>query len=191
MLILPEHYRVFNWLGIDPGLTNCGVASFTATPQRIESLDATTIQNHRIGFCPELSDNVHTERITRLNALGLVIRAILQEQRPSLVCCESPFYNPRMPGAYGSLVETITMIRMEIHRYHPGVPFLLYSPQEVKQSFKRSGQIGKLVMREALETLHELREHIRTPLEYLDEHAIDAIAVGYTGWLHQLKPRSL
>ena len=183
MLVLPPVYTRYSWISIDPGLSTCGFAIFTANEHGIESIEPFTITNSRIGFSSDYPEEHHLGRSIRIHLLCLVLLRVLQRINPIAIVSESPFYNPRMPGAFGSLTELVAALRLTVASYNVYIPFIAYAPQEVKQSFKRSGQIGKVVMKEALEQNDFLCSKLTAPLETLDEHSIDAIAVGYTWWL--------
>ena len=183
MLVPSDIYSRYSWVSIDPGLTTCGFSIFTVVNRSIESIEAFTITNNKINLISDYQDQYHSDRQIRMHRLCLVWNEILYRVNPIAVICESPFYNPRMPGAFGSLTETVAALRITLNNFSTITPFISYSPQEVKQSFKRSGQVGKLVMREALLEVPELLSKLHTSIENLDEHAIDSIAVGYTWWL--------
>jgi len=189
MLIAPDHFRHFSWVGIDPGLSKCGISVFKMTDRQLDSIEAFTLVTDQLNIYSSYQEEQHTERHIRLNRLSLAYREVLFRVAPALVCCESPFYNPKMPSAFGSLTEIITVLRLETNQYNLIVPFILYSPQEVKKTFSRSGKVGKLVMREALEKDDILTDKLITPLYSLDEHGVDAIAVGYTLLLDQFNWR--
>ena len=180
MLAIPESYNGFSILSIDPGLSECGVARFEFADGKISSILPLTFVNSRIRFESGFTHEAHSDREDRVQKLKLAYRSVLEQARPSLICCESPFYNPRMPSAFGSLTEVVSLLRSETFEFNPHIPFLTYSPQEVKQTFKQSGKLGKLVMKEALAEDTFLMSKLLLPIENLDEHAVDAIAVGYT-----------
>jgi len=180
MIVPPEYFRNYSWIGIDPGLATCGISVFRVFDNRLQSIEAFTLINNKIRFESEYQEEFQSERNAKMHRLCLAFRSVLYSVNPILICCESPFYNPKMPSAFGSLTETVTALRMETNQYNINIPFICYSPQQVKQTFKRSGQTGKLVMREALAQDNNLRSKLITPVETLDEHAVDAIAVGQT-----------
>lgn len=182
MLTIPEIFYRYTWIGIDPGLASCGIAVFTAERDRIVRIDAVTLENRRLLQESELPLSIHGERPLAIGRLREAFHEILCLYQPVAVCCESPFYNPTRPSAFGSLTEIIASLRLTVYHYSSIIPFHLYAPQEVKQTFKRAGQLGKTVMLDALRENQELVPCLTSPLHLLDEHAIDAIAVGYTGW---------
>lgn len=180
MLVPTDVFNSYSWIGIDPGLTKCGISIFKIDKGQLVSIDALTLVNNKIILESEYQLEYHTERQIRMNKLCLAYAGILAQVNPILVCCESPFYNPKMPGAFGSLTETCTALRFKTNEFNPIIPFIFYSPQEVKHSFRVSGKLGKLIMREALAENKELSSKLTTPIDLLDEHAIDAIAVGFS-----------
>jgi Holliday junction resolvasome RuvABC endonuclease subunit len=186
MLVVPEIFRSFNFLGVDPGSMECGVSIYNIRDYKIASVEALTLVTDKVCLRPSLSDEYHSDRQLRLEKLCLAFRQILETHMPVLVACESPFFNPSRPGAFGSLTEVMTLLRMTTIGFSPVVRFVVFAPQEVKQTFKRSGQKGKIVMKEALAENQDLMSKLIVPFELLDEHSVDAIAVGYTWWINQL-----
>lgn len=180
MIIPSDIFYSFNWLGIDPGLQTCGVSSFIVENRILTRIEAFSIKNNQIRLNSQYPEEIHSERVIRINLLCQTYRQILEYYKPITVCCEGPFYNPRTPSAFGSLTETVTAIRLETHYHNPTTPFIVFSPQEVKQSFRRSGQKGKFEMLYGLLEQTNIISKLVTPIELLDDHAIDAIAVGYT-----------
>lgn len=183
MLVPSDVYRRYSWISIDPGVSTCGFTIFTADDTGIISIEPFTITNARIGIQPDFPEEAHTDRQIRIRKLCLVFLNVLNSVNPVVVVSESPFYNPRMPNAFGSLTELVAAFRLTLSEFSVNIPFLVYAPQQVKQSFKRSGQVGKLVMKEALANLPYLTSKLTVPIEVLDEHSIDSVAVGYTWWL--------
>lgn len=179
---VPEYFRQFNVIAIDPGLSQCGIAVFSMVEDQLASIHPFTIVNSQIRYESDLPIEYHTERNQRINLLCQTFRQVLQQYNPILIVCESPFFNPTRPTAFGSLTETLAVLRYETFLYNSIIPFITFSPQEVKQTFKQSGKIGKLVMKDALQARTDIVTKLITPVELLDEHSIDAIAVGCT-WL--------
>lgn len=180
MLVVPESFRKFTWIGIDPGLSQCGFSVFEVTDGQLSAIKPFTIITDRLKNHTLYTGDFHSEREIRMSKLCDAFRYTLYQYGPSLVCSESPFFNRLMPGAYGSLRETVAALRLVVNSYNPFIPFIQFSPQEVKQTFKRSGQVGKLVMKEALLADQFLCSKLIVSPELLDEHSVDATAVGYT-----------
>ena len=185
MLIRTEKFKNFSVIGIDPGLTQCGIASLCVNEGQLVSIDALTLINNKIALKSPFQPEYRTDREIRSDKLRLAFESILHQVQPILVCCESPFYNPSSPSAYGSLTDTVSILRLSTQTYCPDVSFVSYAPQEVKQTFKRAGKLGKETMREALKQDTKLCSLVTCSIDLLDEHSIDAIAVGYRWFLNQ------
>ena len=175
-------------LSIDPGVNHCGVAvsSFDGSGMRVHHCDC--INNTR-KFTPEQKD-IESRYETRAAKVWMVhehVTALLDAYSAiDHVTVEAPFYNPRTPAAYGSLLEVISALK-----YHVVIPrglrFSYTEPLLVKRMF-----IGEKVTREMTRKEVMLR-FLHTRLEQgnivypglaqrdkpLTEHEVDAIAVGY------------
>lgn len=185
MLKPTDVFYNYSFIGIDPGLTQCGIAIFNINQGQLASIDALTLINNKIALRSPFNEEFHSDREIRSNKLQLAFQSILEHSNPILICCESPFYNPSSPSAFGSLTDTVSMLRITTNQFNTSIPFVCYSPQEVKQTFRRAGKLGKQTMKEALQEDVHLCSKLITPVQYLDEHSIDAVAVGMTYLLMQ------
>jgi Holliday junction resolvasome RuvABC endonuclease subunit len=123
----------------------------------------------------------HSARFARLHSHYVNLRMTFEYTRPVIVVCESPFFNAKRPQAYGALVETLSAVRRALWEYDPYMQLYLIDPPRVKRAVGAAGNAGKDDMRTAvLKLAQELRYQGPVPLECIDEHSIDAIAVGYS-----------
>jgi Holliday junction resolvasome RuvABC endonuclease subunit len=165
-------------LGIDPGSVTLGIACLSIDPQTLEILNtqAVTFTSLKLAINPWM-EQVHTPRFARIAAHKENIKYVLNYCRPVAVVCESPFYNPSRPQAYGVLVETLDAIRQAVWEYDQCIPLDLVDPPTVKQAVGGKGNADKDAMKQLVLNLPNLNFTGPIQLSALDEHSIDAIAV--------------
>ena len=175
-------FQSFEFIAIDPGLNNTGVAVFNiqVKPFKIISIKAETLKADRLVDDSGLDDEDFAERIHKRYKLGHALEAFLNQYNPCIVVSESPFFDRRKPSSFAVLTEVITTLFDTVVNYNPLIRFSLVEPLLVKHTLGVAGQKGKDVVREAMEKETIILEALLDPLENLDEHSIDAIGVGYT-----------
>lgn len=169
----------FRLLSIDPGTNTLGIAIididivkktktlvYAYTFEAGRYLDA--YQDH-----PQW-ENVE-EKYWRLHRHEENLYGLLLHYRPHMVVHESAFMG-KFPKAYQGLTECLCAIRQAISRYSLTLPILPITPMEVKWA------IGGVKKEEVLKSVSELKDlqNLNLYLPYLDEHAVDSIAIGYT-----------
>lgn len=186
-LYVPDHLRTYRMMSIDPGLSNTGVATFDIdfATGKILSIEAFTLTNNKLVDETGMDDEVHMERAIKLMKLKQALQYVLMHTAPVDVACEAPFYNPLMPMAYGVLVEVVNNLFSAVLEYNANIRFTQYPPMTVKKAVgakaaKKDTEKGKNMVKEALLQIPEIMTVLVTDIELLSEHAIDAIAVGYT-----------
>lgn len=118
------------------------------------------------------------DRIAKLQTVKEVVSSILNYWEPSLVASEAP-YMGRFPQAYAALVECVDAIRKGTNEYDIFMPLKTIDPATVKKTLGVSGKSGdKTLILKALEKREDLLFKEGVNLHSLDEHALDAIAVG-------------
>lgn len=175
-------------LAIDPGTRNTGIAIFECDRyNKIKSIEAHTIRSDKING-DYLDDIVisHTERIANIIKVSQTLSLYLQQYKPNLICCESPFYNRLRPSAFAPLVELLFALRNISIEFNPLIPFLTYEPLYVKKAISGKAHADKLVVSTAIHNNQEIVNALVNDIHQLSEHALDAIAVGWTH-LKQLK----
>jgi Holliday junction resolvasome RuvABC endonuclease subunit len=85
--------------------------------------------------------------------------------------------NLRRPQAYGALTEVVSMIRSTVIDHDWFVPFSLVDPPTVKMAVGAKGNADKDGVMAAMKLIPEITALI--DCSTLDEHSVDAIAVGY------------
>lgn len=126
-------------LGIDPGLTRCGVGIVDAEPNR----SATLVHVSVLRSSPDLP----LER--RLLEIGRGIEALLDEHKPSFVAIERVFAQNNMSTVMGTAQISGVALMLAAER---GLPVTLHTPSEVKAAITGYGsaekkQVGTMVTR--------------------------------------------
>lgn len=182
MLKLSAAYSHFKLIAIDPGLNNIGIAIFEASlnPFKIVRINAQTLQSHRVVENDGLDDECFPERAVKRYRMLNAYRSILERELPHRVVCESPFFDRRKPGSFAILTEIMVGLFDTLISFNPNIPFSTVEPLLVKHTLGVAGQKGKDVVREAMVKQKDLLSVLSQDINKLDEHAIDAIGVGYT-----------
>lgn len=165
-------------MGIDPGSTNLGVAilNFDLMSKAIISTEAFTINADRLVLNNSWLSENYDNKTARISALRERLLDIMDYYDPVAIACESPFYNPKRPQAYGVLVEVLSMIRNVVIEHDDWKQLHLIDPSSVKQAVGAPGNASKEIMTDHVSRMMELNI-LRDCV--LDEHSTDATAVAY------------
>ena len=181
MLVLPVQETYFRIIAIDPGTNTLGVAVLDVCMSKgsvtlQESF--TVVSNTNLRHYPNVL-LAHGERYAKLYSHSEKLRALFEEWEPHAVICESPFLG-RFPQAFEALVECKIMIRRALQQYEPTMSLETVDPPTAKKAVGAPGKGGdKYAVRDAVLTLKDLTVSDSVDILSLDEHSIDAIAVGY------------
>lgn len=180
-------------VGIDPGSENLGFASieFNLDDFSIVSTRAQTFTGSKLMVKNSWLIESRGERVARINALRLIVYKKLEALQPIQVVCESPFYNPRRPMAYGVLIEVMLALKEVTYEHDPWRELYLIDPPTVKKCVGAAGNADKVKVKEAVLALPGLNYDGYVPLQDLDEHSIDAIAVAYSKYVDLIKNKPL
>jgi crossover junction endodeoxyribonuclease RuvC len=126
-------------LGIDPGLTRCGVGVVEVDAQR----RATLVDVQVIRTAPELALEL------RLLALGRGLEALIDEHRPDAMAIERVFAQQNVRSVMGVAQVSGLALRAAAERE---IPVTLHTPSEVKAAVTGYGsadkkQVGTMVAR--------------------------------------------
>lgn len=183
MLSLPQGNlkRTAEVVGIDPGSESLGLAiiSFDIETLQIVSTQARTFVASKMFKDDTWLAQIHGQRVCRIKHLQETLIEIFNSVDPLFIACESPFYNPRRPNAYGVLVEVLDAIRNAVMEHDSWKSLYLIDPPTVKKSVGAPGNADKIKMYEIICSMDNLNPLNDLDLSSLDEHSIDAIAVAY------------
>lgn len=182
---LLENIRYLRIMGFDPGSSFLGVSLLESDDLRakISYCDAFTLTTDKQYY---YSSADRSDRQNRLRSIEYYLCGHIRDMRPHVVVYETAFNNPSRPGAYGPLVETISMITRSVDAYSLHIPVFGIAPMEVKKAFgvagKAKGEDAKSLVYDKVKAL-KLPFNCYTYFDELDQHSVDAIAVAYTFWL--------
>ena len=183
MLTMPQGSSdTVSIVGIDPGTQNLGVAVLliNIVSFKIVYSEAWTIVGSRLAGKDSWAEELHGARFSRIAALEQNLLNIFRHFRPLEIACESPFYSQRHPQAFGALTEVICGVRNAVINYDQWKYLHLIDPPSVKQAVGAKGNAQKEIIKEKILQLTELCYSGNIPIQFLDEHSIDALAVGYS-----------
>jgi crossover junction endodeoxyribonuclease RuvC len=145
-------------LGVDPGLTRCGIGVIEGEPGRALRLIATAV------IRTPAEDNVGA----RLLALEVELDRWLAEHRPDAVAVERVFSQHNVRTVMGTAQAGAVAIVCAARR---GVPVALHTPSEVKAAVTGSGRAGKPQVTEMVTRLLRLPDRPR-PADSADALAL-------------------
>lgn len=181
MLTMPDGGDPFaSILAIDPGTDTLGLAciQFDCRTGYIIGSEAQTYKGSKMARNSWVAD-VHGDRFARINAHRSNLSRLLNLLQPAFIASESPFFSRAQPLAYGALTEVVYALRLTIFEYDPLMDVQLIDPPSVKNAVGAKGNADKETVRTGVLSLEELKYNGRVPIDVLDEHSIDAMAVAY------------
>src|ERR1700719_677910 len=117
-------------LGVDPGLTRCGIGVVEGAPGRALTMI-------RVGVIRTAAGE---DIATRLLAIETGIEALLDDCRPGAVAVERVFSQQNLRTVMGTAQASAVAIVCAARR---GLPVALYTPSEVKAAVTGSGRADK------------------------------------------------
>lgn len=177
------HLLDYRFLSLDPGSVTTGMAISVATKEKMIVQDAYTLHLDRLAALEPV--RLDLDRTQRLAVLTKAVERYATAWQPSAVFCESPFLQGKV-NTFATLTEALVYIQHGVWAYNPRITIGKMDPATVKKSVGVSGKSkDKEDMRRALYKVADLETLI--PYDTLDEHSIDAIAVGYYFYRNRLK----
>lgn len=181
MLVIPEDASPVGCIaGIDPGSETLGFGALKVNVVTLQIVESTafTFVGSKLAKDSWFGE-IHGARAERIAAHEENLVQMFQYYRPNLVASESPFYSQFRPQAYGALTETVDAIRSALWRYDCWLSLFMIDPPTVKKAVGASSHAKKDEVKAALMALPDLNYNGPTPIELLDEHSVDALAVAY------------
>jgi Holliday junction resolvasome RuvABC endonuclease subunit len=175
--IPPTHYVV---LAIDPGTETMGVAAlgvdlvdFNVFAYAVTTLHASHSYNP-LG----VESSTYGDRFARLNTLSRSVASFCETFRPHSVIAESPFLG-RFPQSYEALVDCLSVLRRTVSGYDPALVLETVDPPSAKKAvgINPKGATKDDVKNAVLRL--PIHRYPGVHLERIEEHASDAIAVGW------------
>lgn len=152
-------------IGIDPGLTRCGIGIVTAgTGRRVTFEHVEVMRSPATASTPE-----------RLLQLGSGIQRLLDGEKPAAIALERVFAQQNLPSVMGvAQISGVVMFLAE----QRGIPVALYTPNEVKAQVTGYGAADKAQVTTMVTRLLRLAQ----PPKPAD--AADALALAITHAWH-------
>lgn len=187
MLYVPDQNPSYRYIAIDPGSNTLGLSVFDVNLVTLEErvVEAVTFSGEKLSARRPYVNEIHGDKFARLRAHEVNLLNLMERWKPNAVICESPFLG-RFPQAFAALTETLSMIRRATYAFDPSICVETVDPPTAKLAVGVSGK-GK-DKEDVRQGVLKLRDQgvifdLPRPLEELDEHSIDSIAVGHHKYL--------
>ena len=136
-------------IGIDPGTVLLGYAEiyFNLRTMEVVKCSAKTIsayecyQSRLYNTVERQSDLDPTDRIELI--VYNVLRRLRNIDGLYAMAVEDPFFNRRMPGAFGPLLTQVNFIKSETHIHYPYIDVKGFAPMTIKASVGAKSMKGK------------------------------------------------
>jgi Holliday junction resolvasome RuvABC endonuclease subunit len=179
MLVIPEASPlVATLVGHDPGSDTFGVGIMQINILSLDIVqsEAFTLKGAKLGK-GTWETEMQGEMIGRIWGIEQELYEIYRRYEPWLIGSEVPFIG-RFPQAGIVLTRVMSSIHHAIRRYDPWKVLHKYEPGVVKNAVGADGRVKKDPVREGILKLKPVLHYCgETPLEALDEHSIDSLAV--------------
>ena len=153
-------------LGVDPGLTRCGVGVIDLSKSRKTTLVY-------VGVIQSLKT---AELDTRIGAIGTELETLISKFKPDVIAIERVFSQQNLSSVMGTAQVAGVAIFLA-HKYK--IPMAMHTPTEVKAAVTGSGRAGKVQVGAMVAKLLGL-DQVPKPADAADALAI-AICQGYRG----------
>ena len=151
-------------LGVDPGLTRCGVAV----------VDVSANRQAKFVFVDTLRSSSDSELPQRLNSIATALEEVIDRHTPDLIAIERVFSQANLRTVMGTAQISGVVMLLAQRR---GIPVQMHTPTEVKAAVTGSGRAAKLQVGTMVAKILGLGE-IPKPAD-----SADALAIAITaGW---------
>ena len=145
-------------LGVDPGLTRCGVAVIRSLPSR--KVELVHVDTLKTPASDELS--------SRLQTIGNAVERLIVSHKPSAIALERVFAQANLRSVMGvAQISGVVLFLAAKHR----IPIEMHTPSEVKAAVTGSGRASKSQIGIAVSKILGLTE-IPKPADSADALAI-------------------
>lgn len=179
MLKMPVNSEPFKILSLDPGSSHCGVAILLDHLDGSDLVIDDSFTVHLKDSNPMYSEfgDLHGNRVIRLLQLGDAVLDLCRTHRPHAIIVEANYLG-RFATAFAALVECVAMVRSAVYMYDPFLPLYSVDPSTVKINAGMERVKGS--DKEDVRRVMRQRKNIvwNVDLEDLDEHSVDACAIG-------------
>lgn len=187
MMVIDSEERYYQRIvSTDPGTNTLGVAVLQIRDGKLYVEHAATFLIGKLATAYPIIIEYHGEKIAKLHAITECITTLLRAWQPTWIASEGPYLG-RFPRAFAALVECVDAIRRAVISYDSFTGLSVTDPATVKKSVGVNGKSGdKELMRAAIAAHPLLVFTDAVNIDALDEHSIDAIAVGVCFYITHL-----
>lgn len=189
---IPDSYREFKLVTQDPGLNNIGLSVYELellddNKVRIKRIHAETLTTRNVKEITPLDSDLHEEFLQKKDNMTSAVALFVKDEDPCVFVTETAFFDRFHPSSYAVLSMVISEVFDKILKNNPNITLGKLAPKAVKKLFNIAGQKGKDPVKEAVSQIKVIMEKLDVDFWKLDEHSIDAIAIGYAYIIDQLK----
>ncbi|MCX8530289.1 MAG: crossover junction endodeoxyribonuclease RuvC [Rhodoluna sp.] len=145
-------------MGVDPGLTRCGVGIIRELPGR--KIEFVQVDTFRASLDLPLAE--------RIGGIAREIETLIEKYQPNAIAIERVFAQANLRSVMG--VAQISGVVLYLAQKH-GIPVHMHTPSEVKAAVTGSGRAAKAQIGEAVKRLLKLPE-VPKPADSADALAI-------------------
>lgn len=153
-------------LGVDPGLTRCGIGIVSVAKGRSLRLISVEV----------LTSSKDAELVARVGEIGNQIDQIIRSERPDVLAIEKVFSQQNLSSVMGTAQISGVCIYLA-HKY--SIPLAMHTPTEVKAAVTGNGRAAKAQVGEMVAKLLNLKS-VPKPADAADALAI-AICQAFRG----------
>lgn len=153
-------------LGIDPGLTRCGVGVISLSKSRkVQLLEVVVLVSPK-----------DSELVARIGSIGNELEGLILRHQPDVIAIERVFSQQNLSSVMGTAhISGVAIFLADKY----SIPIAMHTPTEVKASVTGSGRAGKAQVGKMVAQLLGLQD-VPKPADAADALAI-AICQGFRG----------
>lgn len=171
-------------LGIDPGTQrlgySLGVIDFNTKTYTVLHANTINVVDLIYKSYDEMVET-HSKNIAMYQSIYNLTSNLVSNLQPDWVICESPYMNSKFPLPYALLTLCTQAVQTAVGNYSSFIQFDYIDPARAKNAVGVKGNTGdKSLMSNAVLSHPDIKYLINK--NDIDEHAIDSIAIGYSGF---------
>ena len=183
--------QVFVIFSIDPGINHLGLSISEVDFKNKQVLKTQTQTIHvKEKYLSLYSIENYGLKQTKIDYLNEQFINFVEKFKPVTLAIETPFYNMKRPAAFMPLVELMYQLRFTLRDLLPTANLALYQPSIIKKTIGANATCKKEEVRDyVLRKKNFFHYDGLVPMEELDEHSIDSLAIFYTHYETTLREK--
>lgn len=174
--------QIFKIFSIDPGINHLGLSISEVDFSNQKILNTTTrtihVKEKNLSNYSIVNYGLKQAKIDYINEIFI---DYVTEHKPITLAIETPFYNIKRPAAFMPLVELLYQLRISLRDTLHNANLALYQPSIIKKTIGASAICKKEEVKDYVLKKKDFFNYIGdVPIEELDEHSIDSLAIFYT-----------